>query len=76
MSEDVPTLAAWAGGLPAFEKLTESFYAKVPHHAILAPVFGVIWVTSSVGHRLVASLLPWHFCGLGGTALGVTQGRS
>ncbi len=39
MAEDIPTLAAWAGGLPAFEKLTTAFYAKVPDHPVLAPVF-------------------------------------
>lgn len=39
MTEGVPTLADWAGGLPAFEKLTESFYAKVPLNPVLAPVF-------------------------------------
>ncbi|HLZ72886.1 MAG TPA: group II truncated hemoglobin [Dehalococcoidia bacterium] len=38
----VPTLFEWAGGLPAFEKLTAIFYAKVPHDSLLAPVFGAI----------------------------------
>lgn len=35
----VPTLFEWAGGLPAFEKLTALFYAKVPHDPLLAPLF-------------------------------------
>jgi hemoglobin len=35
----VTTPAEYAGGLPAFEKLTECFYAKVAQDAILAPVF-------------------------------------
>ena len=39
MDKQVPTLAEWAGGPAAFEKLTETFYAKVPKHSILAPVF-------------------------------------
>jgi hemoglobin len=39
MSNEVPSLAEWAGGQPAFEKLTELFYAKVPDHPVLGPVF-------------------------------------
>ena len=39
MSNEIPSLAEWAGGQPAFEKLTELFYAKVPDHPILGPVF-------------------------------------
>lgn len=39
MKNEIPTLAAWAGGLPAFETLTDRFYAKVPLDPILAPVF-------------------------------------
>ncbi|MGH9205381.1 MAG: group II truncated hemoglobin [Acidimicrobiales bacterium] len=39
---NVPTLFDWAGGLPAFEKLTALFYAKVPHDSLLAPLFGDI----------------------------------
>ena len=36
---DIPTVAEYAGGLPAFERLTSAFYAKVAADPILAPVF-------------------------------------
>src|SRR5689334_19969390 len=36
---NVPTLFEWAGGLPAFEKLTAIFYAKVPQDPLLASLF-------------------------------------
>lgn len=40
MSEKLtPTLAEWAGGTPAFERLTDVFYAKVVADPLLAPVF-------------------------------------
>jgi hemoglobin len=35
----VPSLFDWAGGLPAFEKLTAIFYERVPHDSLLAPLF-------------------------------------
>jgi hemoglobin len=35
-----PSLYEWLGGMPALEKLTAVFYARVPQDAILAPVFG------------------------------------
>jgi len=35
----IPSPAEYAGGLPAFQKLTACFYAKVAHDAVLAPVF-------------------------------------
>lgn len=35
----VPTLYEWLGGIEALEKLTATFYARVPNDAILAPVF-------------------------------------
>ncbi len=35
----VPTLYEWAGGMVAFEKLTEVFYAKVLKDELLEPVF-------------------------------------
>jgi hemoglobin len=38
-STDVPTLYEWAGGLPAFERLTAVFYDKVRADPLLAPVF-------------------------------------
>ena len=34
-----PTLYAWAGGLPALERLTTAFYGRVPHDPLLGPVF-------------------------------------
>ncbi len=36
---DVPTLYEWLGGMPALEKLTATFYARVPLDPVLAPVF-------------------------------------
>ncbi|MEW9625874.1 group II truncated hemoglobin [Rhodanobacter geophilus] len=40
MSDDgIPSLYAWAGGLPAFERLTEIFYQRVPDDPLLAPLF-------------------------------------
>jgi hemoglobin len=38
-NEDVPTLLEWAGGMPALERLTERFYARVKAHEVLAPIF-------------------------------------
>ena len=35
----VPTLFEWMGGMPAIERLFETFYARVPSDPILAPVF-------------------------------------
>lgn len=35
----VPTLYEWLGGMPALEKLTATFYARVPEDPLLAPVF-------------------------------------
>ena len=34
-----PTVYAWAGGMPAFERLTEAFYTRVRADELLAPVF-------------------------------------
>jgi len=34
-----PTLFEWAGGMPAFERLTEVFYEHVHADPVLAPVF-------------------------------------
>jgi hemoglobin len=36
---DVPTLFTWIGGAAALERLTTTFYARVPDDPILAPVF-------------------------------------
>jgi hemoglobin len=38
-TSSVPTLYEWAGGLPAFERLTALFYGRVPDDPTLAPVF-------------------------------------
>lgn len=35
----IPSVAAWAGGLPALERLTRRFYEKVHADPVLAPVF-------------------------------------
>jgi hemoglobin len=37
--ERIPTLAEWAGGTPAFERLTDLFYGKVTTDPLLGPVF-------------------------------------
>ncbi len=34
-----PTLYEWAGGMPAFERLTALFYERVRQDPVLAPVF-------------------------------------
>ena len=39
MSADVPTLYEWAGGKPAFGRLTEAFYQRVRRDELLAPLF-------------------------------------
>src|SRR4051794_16751319 len=36
---NIPTVAAYAGGLAAFDRLTQVFYAKVAADPVLAPVF-------------------------------------
>jgi len=35
----IPSLYQWAGGLPAFERLTRVFYGRVPQDPVLAPLF-------------------------------------
>ncbi|MES2461304.1 MAG: group II truncated hemoglobin [Armatimonadota bacterium] len=37
--QEIPTLYDWAGGMSAFEKLTDIFYSRVGDDALLAPVF-------------------------------------
>ena len=39
MSDEVPTLYEWAGGTPAFQRLTSAFYARVLQDDLLEPVF-------------------------------------
>jgi hemoglobin len=34
-----PTVYEWAGGMPAFERLTEAFYKRVRADDLLAPIF-------------------------------------
>ena len=36
---DTPTLYEWAGGMPAFRRLTDVFYGRVREDELLAPVF-------------------------------------
>jgi len=36
---EIPTLAEWAGGPERFQALFSAFYAKVPSHPVLGPVF-------------------------------------
>jgi len=56
-----PTLFEWAGGYPAFLRLTRTFYEKyVPQDPLLAPVFARM----SADHpERVASWLSEVFCG-------------
>ena len=35
----IPSLYEWAGGIPAFERLTEVFYKRVAEEPLLAPLF-------------------------------------
>jgi hemoglobin len=39
VSGSTPTLYEWAGGLPAFKRLTHAFYDKVLEDDLLEPVF-------------------------------------
>lgn len=34
-----PTLYEWAGGMPAFERLTDILYTRVEEEPLLAPLF-------------------------------------
>ena len=38
-TKPIPTLYEWAGGMPVFEQLTDSFYKKVLSDELLEPVF-------------------------------------
>jgi hemoglobin len=39
VSASPPSLYEWAGGMPAFERLTRAFYPKVLQDDLLEPVF-------------------------------------
>jgi hemoglobin len=39
MAQSVPTLYEWAGGAPAFERLTELFYQRVHSDPLIGPLF-------------------------------------
>lgn len=39
ITQAVPTLYEWMGGMPAILKLTDAFYVKVHQDALLGPVF-------------------------------------
>jgi truncated hemoglobin YjbI len=56
-----PTIFEWAGGLPAFTRMTRLFYEKhVPQDPLLAPLFA----TMSADHpQRVAKWLAEVFCG-------------
>jgi hemoglobin len=68
-NKHVPTLYAWAGGLPAIQSLFDSFYLKVRKDAILSPVFA----TMAPEHFMTVS----HFVSevLGGPKLYSGDGR-
>jgi hemoglobin len=38
----VPTLFEWMGGLPALERLIDTFYERVPKDPVLGPVFATM----------------------------------
>ncbi len=53
-SPNVPTLFEWAGGMPALERLTERFYARVR----VDPILGEIFAHMDAHHpRFVAQFL-------------------
>jgi hemoglobin len=56
----VPTLYEWLGGMPALERLTAVFYARVPADPVLAPVFARM---SAEHPRHVAEFLAEVFGG-------------
>jgi hemoglobin len=56
----VPTLFEWIGGMPALERLTATFYARVPDDPTLAPVFARM---SSEHPKHVAEFLAEVFGG-------------
>lgn len=64
---DVPSLYDWLGGMAALEKLTATFYARVPADPILAPVFAHM---SPAHAQHVAEFLAEVF---GGPAVYTTQ---
>ena len=39
MTGATPTLYEWAGGMPAFERLTSAFYARVLKDDLLEPPY-------------------------------------
>lgn len=57
-----PTLYEWAGGMPAFHRLTEVFYRRVAVDELLAPVFAHM----SPGHA--AHVAEWLAEVFGGPA--------
>jgi hemoglobin len=40
VTQEIPTLYDWAGGSPAFERLTEVFYRKVVADEVIGALFG------------------------------------
>jgi hemoglobin len=48
-----PTLFEWAGGMPAFDRLTEVFYRHVHADPVLAPVF------ANVGDQHAHNVAGW-----------------
>jgi hemoglobin len=57
-----PTLFEWAGGMPAFERLTEVFYRHVHADPVLAPVF------AHVGEQHAHNVAVWLAEVFGGPA--------
>lgn len=56
----IPTMYEWAGGMPAFERLTEVFYSRV----LVDPLIGPIFAHMSADHpRHVAHFLAEVFRG-------------
>ena len=73
MQPAVPTPAEYAGGLPAFERLTETFYRKVREDALLAPVFAQM---SGDHPKHVAAFLTQCFGGGATYSKGQSENRA
>lgn len=74
MKDDVPSLAEWAGGVPAFQALTDRFYQKIPLDPILAPVFaGMDPHHAQHVAAFIAEVLggPRDYTGMGGSHAGM-----
>jgi len=75
-TKPIPTLYEWAGGMPAFEKLTEAFYKNVFRDELLEPVFRHMAPNHAVhvAHFLAEVFGgPAQYSGDGGSHFGMIQ---